>query len=41
VFWRKFCFGTKSSTVSPFVARLLTVIETAHSREVHLPNWLE
>jgi hypothetical protein len=41
VFWRKFCFGAKSSAVSLFVLRMLTVIETARRRGVNLPNWLE
>jgi len=41
VLWRKGSFGTGSDAGSAFVARMLTVIETARRRGVHVLDWLE
>jgi len=41
VLWRKGSFGTQSDAGSAFVARMLTVIETARRRGVHVLDWLE
>jgi len=40
VIWRKCCFGTESGAGSLFVARMLTVIETALRRGVHVLDCL-
>lgn len=41
VLWRKGSFGTQSDAGSAFVARMLTVIETARRRGVRVLDWLE
>jgi transposase len=41
VLWRKGSFGTWFDEGSLFVTRMLTVIETARRRGVHVLDWLE
>jgi len=41
VTWRKCCFGTQSDRGSQFVARMMTVVQTARRRGVNPLDWLE